>query len=60
MPVTSALRWPRTGRATWTTSSASSKIHGLPRVYSAGLHEYVRGEFDRLWELAQVKDRYDE
>jgi len=36
------------------------KIHSLPRAYSAGLHEYVRGEFDRLWELAQVKDQYDE
>jgi len=36
------------------------KIHGLPRAYSGELHEYVRGEFDRLWALAQVKDRYEE
>jgi hypothetical protein len=36
------------------------KIHGLPRVYSAELHEYVREEFERLWALAQVKDRYEE
>jgi hypothetical protein len=36
------------------------KIHGLPRAYAGELHEYVRQEFDRLWGLAQVKDRYDE
>jgi len=36
------------------------KIHELPRAYSTGLHEYVHKEFDRLWELAQVKDPYDE
>jgi len=36
------------------------KIHGLPRAYSAGLHEYVRAEFDRLWDLAQVKDPNDQ
>ena len=36
------------------------KIHGLPRTYSGGLHEYVRKEFDRIWELAQVKDQSDE
>ncbi len=36
------------------------QIHGLPRVYSAELHEYVREEFERLWALAQVKDRYEE
>jgi hypothetical protein len=36
------------------------KIHGLPHTYSTGLHEYVHKEFDRLWELAQVKDPYDE
>jgi hypothetical protein len=36
------------------------KIHGLPRAYLDGLHEYVREEFDRLWALAQVKDRYEE
>ncbi len=36
------------------------QIHELPRVYSDQLHEYVRGEFGRLWDLAQVKDRYDD
>jgi hypothetical protein len=36
------------------------KIHGLPRAYADRLHEYVRAEFDRLWALAQVKDRYEE
>ncbi len=36
------------------------QIHDLPRVYSDQLHEYVRGEFSKLWALAQVKDRYDE
>lgn len=36
------------------------KIHGLPRDYSDGLHEYVREEFGRLWALAQVKDPYEE
>jgi hypothetical protein len=36
------------------------KIHNLPRIYSNQLHEYVRPEFDRLWALAQVKDRYEE
>jgi hypothetical protein len=36
------------------------KIHHLPRDYSQALHEYVRREYDRLWELAQVKDRYDD
>jgi len=36
------------------------KIHGLPRVYSSQLHEYVREEFGKLWTLAQVKDRYEE
>ena len=39
---------------------AARKIHDLPRVYSDRLHEYVRGEFGKLWALAQVKDRYDE
>ena len=36
------------------------KIHGLPRAYSEKLHEYVRAEFDKLWALAQVKDRYQD
>ena len=36
------------------------QIHGLPPAYSAELHEYVREEFDRLWALAQVKDRHEE
>ncbi len=36
------------------------KIHGLPRSYADGLHAYVRPEFERLWGLAQVKDRYEE
>ena len=36
------------------------KIHGLPRSYSDQLHEYVREEFNRLWALAQVKDRYED
>jgi hypothetical protein len=36
------------------------KIHRLPRVYADRLHDYVRGEFDQLWTLAQVKDRYEE
>src|SRR5262245_33795733 len=36
------------------------KIRGLPRDYREKLHDYVRAEFDRLWGLAQVKDRYEE
>lgn len=36
------------------------QTHDLPRVYSDRLHAYVRAEFERLWNLAQVKDRYDE
>jgi hypothetical protein len=36
------------------------KIHALPREYAEQLHEYVRGEYGRLWGLAQVKDRYEE
>lgn len=36
------------------------KIHGLPRSYADGPHRYVRAEFERLWGLAQVKDRYEE
>ncbi len=36
------------------------RIHGLPRAYADELHEYVREEFDRVWTLAHVKDRYDE
>ena len=36
------------------------KIHGLPRTYANQLHEYVREEFGKLWDLAQITDRYDE
>jgi hypothetical protein len=36
------------------------KFHGLPPGYADRLHEYVREEFGKLWELAQVRDRYDE
>jgi hypothetical protein len=36
------------------------KIHRLPRAYADELHSYVREEFNRVWTLAQVKDRYDE
>jgi hypothetical protein len=36
------------------------KTHGLPRAYSEKLHLYVRAEFERLWALAQVKDRYQD
>lgn len=36
------------------------KIHGLPLAYANGLHEYVREEFERLWALAQVRDRDEE
>jgi hypothetical protein len=35
------------------------KIHGLSRAYADRLHDYVRDEFDKLWALAQVKDRYE-
>ncbi len=36
------------------------QIHDLPRVYSDQLHASVRGEFAKLWELAQANDRFDE
>jgi len=36
------------------------KIRGLQRSYADSLHPYVRTEFERLWALAQVKDRYEE
>jgi hypothetical protein len=29
---------------------------GLPRDHAEHLDEYVRAEFDRLWQLAQIKD----
>jgi hypothetical protein len=36
------------------------KIHRLPQDYSNDLHEYVRAEFQRVWNLAQIKDRDEE
>jgi hypothetical protein len=31
---------------------------GLPRDHAEQLDEYVRAEFDKLWQLAQIKDDY--
>lgn len=36
------------------------KIHDLPRTYSTELHEFVRDMYEELWDLAQVKDPYED
>lgn len=36
------------------------KLNDLPREYADKLHEYVRAKYDECWNLAQVKDPYDE
>lgn len=36
------------------------KLNDLPREYGNRLHEYVRSKFNECWDLAQVKDPYED
>jgi hypothetical protein len=36
------------------------KINKLPQDYGLQLHKYVQAKYDEAWQLAQVKDPYDE